>query len=134
MRVLATSFLTAALLAGAACGGHSNRSPSAPTGPPALTAITPPQVSIGDSITLTGSGFTTTTNAIRIGSGYIQGGVASGGTSVTFVLPSVLTVCPPWAQVCITLAIVVTPGTYQVAIVNANGTSNELPLRVVARE
>jgi len=134
MRVLATSFLAAALLAGAACGGHLDRSPSAPTGPPALTAITPAQVSIGDSITLTGSGFAATANAIKIGTGYIQGGVSSDGTSVRFTLPAVLTACPPWAQVCITLAILVTPGTYQVAVANANGTSNELPLRVVARE
>jgi hypothetical protein len=133
VRALAALSLAIGLTNFLACHGRSDRNPSAPTAVPVLTAVMPAQASVGDPIALTGSAFTASNNAIRIGPGYLQGTASSGGTSVTFTLPSALSPCAPWTQVCITLAVLVTPGTYQVAVVNANGTSNELPLQVVAR-
>jgi hypothetical protein len=133
MRAPAALLSVIGLTAVLGCHWQSDRNPAAPTAVPALTAVTPAQASVGDPIALTGSAFTASNNSIRIGPGYLHGMASSGGTSLTFTLPSALSPCPPWAQVCITLAVLVTPGTYQVAVVNANGTSNELPLQVVAR-
>jgi hypothetical protein len=132
-RVLAGLALATILVAFPGCHGPSNPGPASPTEAPVLTVVMPSQALVGDTITLTGSGFTASDNAIKIGAGYIQGVVSSRGTSLSFTLPAVLIVCPPWSQVCITLAILVTPGTYQVSVITANGTSNELPLVVVAK-
>ena len=132
-RILAGLALATVLVALPGCHGHSNPGPASPTEAPVLTAVMPSQASVGDIITLTGSGFTASDNAIKIGAGYIQGVVSSRGASLSFTLPTVLTACPPWSQVCITLAILVTPGTYRLSVMTANGTSNELPLVVVAK-
>ena len=133
MRALAALSLAIALVAVPGCDGHSNRNPTSPTGAPVLTAVTPSQASVGDSITLRGSAFASSDNAIKIGAGYHHGVASTGGTSLTFALPAALTPCPPGTQACIALALVVTPGTYQLSVLNANGTSNQLPLQVVAR-
>lgn len=133
--VVACVSIAAGLAASAAlgCGGAARRNPSSPSGAPALMSITPPQASVGDSITLRGSAFAASDNAIKIGAGYLHGVASSTGTSLTFTLPSALTPCPPDTQVCIALALVVTPGTYRLAVVNARGASNELSLQVIAR-
>ncbi len=133
MRTVAALPFTIFLVALPGCHGHSNPNPASPTGPPVLMAVTPSQASVGDAITLSGSAFAPSGNAIRFGAGYLHGVASEGGTSLSFPLPSALTPCPPGTDVCITLALVVTPGTYQVSVINAKGTSNALPLQVVAR-
>ena len=74
-----------------------------------------------------------TGNAITFGIGYLHGVASADGVSLRFALPAALTPCPPGAQVCIALAVLLTPGTYPVSVVNANGTSNEMPLQVAAK-
>ena len=117
----------------AGCDHPSDRTPSAPTGTPVLTAVAPVQAVIGDLITLTGSRFEASGNGVKIGTGYVNGVAAPAGTSMTFALPPALSACPPSAQACIALAIVVTPGVYQVTVVNTNGTSDPMTLQVVGR-
>ena len=120
---------TPAMLA-AACG---RASPIAPSTPPAVSRIAPASAAIGDTLTITGAGFTLTGNAIKIGSGYLLNVSSPDGTSLQFALPASLGVCPPSTEVCIQLALAVTPGDYKVSVVNAHGTSNEVALQVVAR-
>lgn len=115
------------------CDGESDRSPGSPSDAPVLTSISPSQASVGDSITVKGSGFSTRNTGVKIGPGYLNGVTPTSDTAITFNLPSALSACPPGTEVCIALAIPVTPGTYPVAVVNANGTSNALTLHVVAR-
>jgi len=115
------------------CSGWSRAVPTSPGGPPVLTMIAPASGAVGDTVTLSGSGFTPTANAIKIGAGYLNGVGAADSTSLRVVLPSALTPCPPSTQVCVALALLLTPGTYPVSVVNANGTSNELSLQVVAK-
>ncbi len=82
---------------------------------------------------MTGNGFASSSNAVRIGSGYLHNLASPEGTSLRFMLPTALSACPPTAQVCVALAVLLRPGTYTVAVINANGTSNEVTLQVVAR-
>jgi hypothetical protein len=131
--VRAFRFVSAIVLfAVAGCDGGPSRRPSSPSPAPVLTSMTPSQAAVGDSITLKGSGFAAKDNGIKIGSGYLNGVASTGAASLTFILPSALSACPPGTEVCIALAIPVTPGAYQVAVVNTDGTSNTLPLQVVA--
>ena len=133
-RALATLPLAIALVAmAAACAGTSGGTPTSPTGACVLASISPSQAAVGDSIALSGSGFTPSDNAIRIGAGYLLGVASGDGASLTFTLPATLSPCPPGTQVCVTLVLLVTPGTYQVSVVNAKGTSNELAVKVVDR-
>jgi hypothetical protein len=114
-----------------ACAGSTPTAPGAQ--PPVLQQIQPSALAVGDSAIVTGVGFTGSANALRIGAGYLTSLSSSDGTSLRFVLPTSLSACPPRAQVCVALAVLLTPGTYTVSVVNDNGTSNEATLQVVAR-
>jgi len=131
MRAACWLMLVAALVAG--CSGELPFAPTPPGGVPAIQQIQPSSSPVGGSITVTGSGFTSAGNAIRIGSGYLLNQDSADGTSIRFVLPEYLGVCPPGTQACIAIALQLTPGIYKVAVVNAAGTSNEVGLAVAAR-
>jgi hypothetical protein len=135
MRTVASALLVVAFAAAGltGCSLSSTRGPTAPTAAPTLSGISPSSASVGDTITLAGSAFTSTANAITFGIGYLHGVASADGVSLRFALPTALTPCPPSAQVCVALAVLLTPGTYPVSVVNANGTSNELSLQVVAK-
>jgi hypothetical protein len=120
--------LVAALAAG--CSGESPSKPTPPGPTPVIQQIQPFASQVGGTVTITGSGFTSAANAIRIGSGYLHNQDSAAGTSIRFVLPEYLGVCPPGAQACIAMALVLTPGTYKVSVVNTAGTSNEVVLTV----
>ena len=124
--------LTAAL----AISGCASGTPSAPTptGPPAtLTQVQPASAVIGDSLTLSGTGFAATGNSVKIGSGYLHNIPSDDTKTLKFVLRSNLGACPPTASTCTQQAIVLTAGTYKLAVVNANGTSNEVSLQVAEK-
>jgi hypothetical protein len=116
-----------------ACDERSSDAPSSPSGAPVLASITPSQAAVGDGITLKGSGFSARNTGVRIGTGYLNAVTPASDTAIVFSLPAALSACPPGSEVCIALAIPVTPGTYPVSVVNANGTSNALSLQVSAR-
>ena len=134
MRALAAFSVLVVLFGGPTCSRTSSGNPIAPTAAPVLTTVTPSQALVGDSITLKGSGFSASGNSIRIGEGYLHGVSSAGGTSLTFSLPETLTRCPPGTPPCLAPAILLVEGTYQVSVVNANGASNGLPLKVVAEK
>jgi hypothetical protein len=127
--------LRLALLAvvAAGCSAWPPTEPSRPHQPPTVQQIRPSSCRVGDVVTVTGSGFTSAGNSVRIGSGYLNNVSSTNPTSLNFVLPEYLGVCPPGAQACVALALAVTPGTYKVSVINANGTSNEVALQVVEK-
>lgn len=135
MRTVPSALLVFAIAAAGltSCPLSSTRGPTAPTAAPAVSGVSPSAAAVGDTVTISGSGFTSTANAIKIGAGYLLGIATPDSTSLRFTLPTALTPCPPGTQVCITLAVLLTPGTYPVSVVNANGTSNELTFQVVAK-
>lgn len=130
-----TTICVGLLTAVLAVSGCSSDTPSTPTpsGPPAvLTKVEPASAAVGDSLTLTGSGFTATGNSVKIGDGYLHN-IPSGDTkALTFVLRGNLGACPPTVSVCTQQALSLVPGTYMLAVVNVNGTSNEVSFEVTA--
>ncbi len=129
-RVVAIAAIAAAVTMGTGC----STTPTTPTGPaPVLTKVSPTSAAIGDTITITGTGFTATGNTVKLGSGYTAALNSSTTTTLTFTVPSALGVCAPTAQACVALALTVSPGATTLAVLNSNGTSNELAFTVVAK-
>jgi hypothetical protein len=128
MRIGAGLICLAVLVGG--CGGSS---PTAPGVAPEVRGIQPAEIAVGDTAVITGSGFTASANSVHLGPGYLKDLASSDGTSIRFALPTALSPCPPSAEVCAALAVLLTPGTYSLSVVNANGTSNDITLRIVAR-
>jgi hypothetical protein len=115
------------------CSLLSACSPTGPSSTPVLLSITPTTAAVGDAMTIRGSGFAASGNSLKIGGGYLHGVATSDSTSLRFPLPSALTPCPPSTQICVALALLLTPGTHQLSVINAHGASNELPLQVVEK-
>ena len=126
------SIISAALLALAAtaCIGLS---PFDPATRPTIARIQPSTAAVGDQITITGTGFTATDNALKFGAGYILKHPSADSTSIRLTLPSYLGVCPPNQEICVALALPMAPGDYKVSVVNANGTSNDISFQVITK-
>jgi hypothetical protein len=129
---ICVGLLTAAL-AISGCGSSAPSTPT-PTGPPAtLTQVQPASAVIGDSLTLSGTGFEATGNSVKIGAGYLHNIPSDDTKTLKFVLRANLGACPPTTAVCTQQAIALTAGAYKLAVVNANGTSNEVSLQVAEK-
>ncbi len=91
---------------------------------PAITYVTPQIGSVGTSVTIYGSGFSRSNNAIHFGPGVIASLMSLDGTSLSFTVPASLVGYGSGATVL---------GTYQVSVSDASGTiSNQVPFTVVA--
>lgn len=100
-----------------------------------ISVLVPTSGSVGALITVSGSGFTPTDNTVRFGGGFVSGLSSLNGTSLSFILPSTLTVCPGGVGMgvpCLLSGLQVTPGQYQVSVQNANGASNAIPFMVTS--
>lgn len=84
----------------------------APQLAPAIYALYPNSGSVGDTITVYGSGFSIRDNSIKFGTGIIGGLVSSDGTYLTFTVPQQLAGYNVQQTV---------PGTYNVSVVNSDG-------------
>ncbi len=120
-------------LAATACIGSSPFEPWAPGPRPAITQIQPSTAAVGDAVTITGSGFTSADNALKIGGGYVLKLPSADSTSIRLTLPSYLGACPPDQEVCVALALPMAPGDYKVSVINANGRSNEVLFHVITK-
>ncbi|MDZ4227570.1 MAG: IPT/TIG domain-containing protein [Patescibacteria group bacterium] len=91
---------------------------------PVLTYLNPAQGGVGTSVTVFGSGFTTSGNTVHFGNGVIANLSSIDGQSVSFTVPSTLTGFGSQ---------VVTLGTYQVYVTNSAGLStNSMPFTVTS--
>lgn len=103
------------------------------TGTAWLSSITPSSGRVGDTVVLTGSGFTND-NAVHFGIGgkqYLPS--FSNGTAIYFTIPAYVSPCDTLAagMYCAAYVQLVTPGSYQVYVTNVNGTSQQLTFTVV---
>ena len=131
-----TTIWIAMLALATAVSGCGSDAPSTPTpsGPPSkISQVEPATCPIGDTVTITGTGFTATGNAVRIGTGYLYNIPSDNTTTLKFAVRGVLGVCSPTALVCTQQVQVLAPGTYKLAVVNVNGTSNEVAFEVTAK-
>lgn len=104
-----------------------------------LAAVSSSTISIGGSLTLTGSGFLGTVNSgvnnttIWISNGSVQGalwsGVSSSDTSITTIIPTQActqnlagSACPSY--------LILSPGIYTVSVSNQNGTTDPIYIRI----
>ncbi|MEK7518015.1 MAG: hypothetical protein AAB583_05720 [Patescibacteria group bacterium] len=101
---------------------------------PSIERIVPNEAPIGAEVSVIGSGFTPTKNSIQFGYGELLDTIdnnltSSDGKRITFTLPSGFSGCN--AKGCFDVATRPVPGqTYEVAVVNANGTSNRVKFTV----
>jgi hypothetical protein len=119
-------------LAATACIGSSPFRPWEPGQRPAIAQIQPSAANVGDVVTITGTGFTSADNTLKIGAGYIYKLPSSDSTFIRLTLPSYLGVCAPGQEVCVALALPMAAGAYKVSVINANGTSNAVAFQVIA--
>jgi len=103
------------------------------TGTTWLSSIAPSSGRVGDTVVLTGSGFTQD-NTVHFGIGgkrYLPS--FNNGTAIYFTIPPYVSPCDTLAPgaMCAAYVQLVTPGTYQVYVTNQNGTSQQLTFTVV---
>ncbi len=99
-----------------------------------IISLTPTSGPVGTVVTVSGSGFSSSTS-VQFGPGYISGAVSSAtaGTVLQFAIPSSINPCAPWSTgACPYFAALLTPGTYQVSLAAASGTSNSLPFTITS--
>ena len=93
---------------------------------PVVSSITPMQGAVGTQITIFGNGFTSD-NVVHFGIGGTQHVTSSNnGTAITYTIPSQVGPCNlvvQGQQMCAALLQLVTPGTYNISVSNANGQS-----------
>jgi len=128
MRSAVVVLSIALLAAGSACrGGVAGPSPT-------IVRVSPDSGPVGTTLTITGSGFGRTGNAVQVGVGYVLDLASADGVTITFVLPEAMGVCPPSpGGACVALAVILSPGRYDLAVITPSGTSNRLPFTVLAR-
>ena len=113
---------------GTGCGGVQNQScaywGSCNSGNPTTTYINPAFGAVSTSVTVMGSGFSSTGNTIHFGNGIITNLNSIDGTSLSFTVPSQLS---GYGSQPVTL------GTYNVSVTNASGvTSNSMPFAITS--
>lgn len=98
---------------------------------PVITSLSQSSGKVGTVVTMYGSNFTSTSNSVKFGGGYINN-LTSNGTVISFTVPDGLTPCVPGAAVCPQSYMQVTPGQYQVSVTNDNGTSGSVTFTVTS--
>jgi hypothetical protein len=102
--------------------------------PPNMAALSPTSGPPGSEVTISGSGFASDENAVHFGSGYIPHRRSPDGSTLAFAVPESLDPECLFAQPfpCRLPSYQTQPGTYDVAVSNANGTSNHIAFDVPA--
>jgi hypothetical protein len=110
----------------------NSSSQSSTSSPLTISQLSPNSGPVGMAVTVSGSGFSSSTNTILFGSGtYIANIGSSNGNSLQFTVPSQTQPCPPGStQACTFTTALITPGTYPVSVSNASSTSNALSFTV----
>jgi hypothetical protein len=102
-----------------------------PTPTPSVVGVAPSTVRVGSRVTVTGAGFASSDNAVKIGEGYILNLPSDDGTTIGFTLPGALELCAPGTERCSALAMEVRPGIYDLSVIVADQASNIVKLTVV---
>ena len=98
---------------------------SATVSAPTISNLSPISGPVGTTITITGSGFTSSGNSVSMKGFLVGDNLASGdGNTLQFTLPVTLAPHCSAGMACPQFIIAVTAGDYPVIVTNANGTSN----------
>lgn len=103
---------------------------------PSITSLNPTFGPVGAKVTLTGSGFTPTGNRVNFGYGSVvphDGFPSSDGRTIVFAVPAdVSPYCANPNLACPMTMQQIIPGSYQVSVTNAEGTTNSRVFTVTA--
>lgn len=103
---------------------------------PSIVSVSPSVAKVGDTITITGSGFDLTDNEVHLGVGGTRVGTLRKvrGTLLDLTVPSTINDCdfPTGSSPCTGKSYSIVPGNYALYIVNASGKSNSVTLTVTA--
>ncbi|MFA7310038.1 MAG: IPT/TIG domain-containing protein [Candidatus Paceibacterota bacterium] len=106
------------------CGCSYGYNTNCTNGMPTITYLSPTSGAVSSSVTVFGSGFSTSGNTVHFGQGIITNLGSADGRSVSFIVPTQLT---GYGTATVGL------GTYNVSVTNAAGyTSNTLPYTVTS--
>ncbi len=100
---------------------------------PVIERIVPEEATFGAQVSIIGSGFTPDKNSLHFGAGfaYLNNLTSSDGKTILFTLPDSFDTCNPDGSACAEFLSRPVPGqTYEVAVINANGTSNAVNFTV----
>ncbi len=101
-----------------------------------ITSITPSFGPVGTDVVITGSGFTTTGNAIHFGIGGISNvsDITGTGNQLRFTVPRQVSPCDLIGvnMFCAQIVQEVIPGSYDIYVTNRNGTSNKITFSVTS--
>ncbi|MDO8514315.1 MAG: hypothetical protein Q7S50_02105, partial [bacterium] len=93
--------------------------------PPAVSSITPTSGPVDTTVAITGSGFTTTGNTVHFGvGGKLNVSSSLNGTSISYTIPSSVSICDLIGSTCRAAMMLVNPGAYSISVSNVNGESN----------
>ncbi|MFC1722132.1 IPT/TIG domain-containing protein [Patescibacteria group bacterium] len=95
-----------------------------------LNTIIPLEGSVGDSITLTGSGFVQTGNVIMFGIGYLYNPTLVNENTLEFEIPDGYELCAPGEKACPGAYPRIRIGEHEIKVINEYGESNTLILNV----
>ncbi|HUO56162.1 MAG TPA: IPT/TIG domain-containing protein [Candidatus Paceibacterota bacterium] len=96
---------------------------------PSISYLSPNSGYVGQQVTIYGSNLGSS-DTIYFGNGAIQN-VSGSGSQVTFTIPSYVTPFCASGYACPTYAEQITPGSYNVSVMNSYGTSNVLSFQVL---
>lgn len=98
-------------------------------GTPSVSYLSPSSGYVGQQVTIYGSNFASS-DTILFGNGAINN-VTSNGSTITFTVPSYVGPYCASGTACPQYAISITPGTYNVSVMNSYGTSNTIAFNVL---
>jgi hypothetical protein len=125
-RMILFACIAAAVLVG--CSAEGSVSPSSAL---TITSLQPLTGPVGTRVTITGTGFNNRANTINFGGSAYPNIISTNGTAIVFVIPTATN--PPCRNAmppCAIVSALITPGTYDVSVTNAQGTSNSMAFTV----
>ena len=100
--------------------------------PLAIESVSPTSGRPSTSVTINGSGFSSTGNTVNFGTGVIPN-LSPNGSILIFAVPTTLVpACAYSSPPCPFAQVTIAPGTYAVSVTNSNGTSNSVTFVVTS--
>ncbi len=114
-----------------ACPSQAKSSSAAHGAALQISTLSPSSGPVGTKVTITGRGFTSTGNTVSLNNYKVTGNVSSSnGTTLQFSVPATLAPDCGQGMMCPNYFLPVSPGSDNINVSNANGTSNSMAFTV----
>jgi IPT/TIG domain-containing protein len=105
-----------------------------PSTAPTIASLQPIAGPVGTRVAITGTGFQDNANTINFGASAYPNVTGNNGTSIVFLIPTATN--PPCRNAtppCAIASALITPGSYDVSVTHAGGTSNAISFTVTSQ-